>query len=395
VIRGPLIRLSFAIAASISLLTPVSAFAQIAPVELRYVVQLGSDTIGVEAARLTRDSIVGTVLRRELGLRRVDYRAALNARGAVVSFTALLSELDASGWRELRRVGIETAGDSAFVSVGDGQPARRVLAAEAQVAVPGSVALFALGVSTAARATQDSVRQPLLAPLGGPGGTLITRRQTPTSIQYRLVGGFATATLGTDGLIAAVDASATTLKENSTRVSALDVEEVARSWARAPRPGALSGRDTVLTEIAGARVWIDYGRPSVRGRDVFKDGVLGDTIWRLGANAATQLETSHTLRLGSDSIPPGRYSLFLRYTDAATQLIVNRRNGQWGTQYDPAMNLISIPLTRRALDDRVELLEINVSANGERSGRLSIRWDRTEFSGQFEVAGRAAVPPSL
>lgn len=394
-IRGPLVRTGFAIAALIALLTPVRGFAQPAPVELRYIVQLGSDTIGVEAARLTPESIVGTVVRRELGLRRVDYRASLNARGAVVSFTALLSEFDASGWRELRRVGIETAGDSAFVNAGDGQPPRRVLAAGAQVAVPGSVALFALGLSTAARSTQDSVRQPLLAPLGGPGGTLITRRQTPTSIQYRLVGGFATATLGSDGLITAVDASATTLKENSRRVSALNVEELARNWARAPRPGALSGRDTALAEIAGARVWIDYGRPSVRGRDVFRNGVLGDTIWRLGANAATQLETSRTLRFGSDSIPPGRYSLFLRHTDAATQLIVNRRNGQWGTQYDPAMNLISIPLTRRALAERVELLEIDVAANGERSGRLLIRWDRTEFSDQFEVAGRAAGPPSL
>jgi hypothetical protein len=84
-----------------------------------------------------------------------------------------------------------------------------------------------------------------------------------------------------------------------------------------------------------ATLWIDYGRPATRGRSVFTHGVLGDTLWRTGANPATQRDVSAPMRIGSQVLPAGRYALWTR---AATDgggydLVVNSQSGQLG---DPA-----------------------------------------------------------
>jgi hypothetical protein len=54
---------------------------------------------------------------------------------------------------------------------------------------------------------------------------------------------------------------------------------------------------TVQAAVGSAHLWIDYGRPALRGRDVWANGVLGDTLWRTGANAATQFRTDVDLVL--------------------------------------------------------------------------------------------------
>jgi len=40
------------------------------------------------------------------------------------------------------------------------------------------------------------------------------------------------------------------------------------------------------------------------------NGVLGDTIWRTGANAATQLRTDADITIGGAPVPAGTYSLW-------------------------------------------------------------------------------------
>src|SRR6266849_5228821 len=87
--------------------------------------------------------------------------------------------------------------------------------------------------------------------------------------------------------------------------------------------------------LAGpSRIAITYGQPHARGR-IVEGGLMPlDTIWRLGANAATTLHTDVDLTLGDLHVPRGDYSLFLRYSRSATHLIVNRGTGQWSTEYD-------------------------------------------------------------
>jgi hypothetical protein len=108
----------------------------------------------------------------------------------------------------------------------------------------------------------------------------------------------------------------------------------------------LSGRDTVRAQIGGANIWIDYGRPKLRGRDVFVKGVLGDTLWRTGANAATQFRTDKDLLVDGKRLKAGTYTLYTRISgdNSKYALIFNAQTGQWGTEYHADRDVLSVPL---------------------------------------------------
>src|SRR5262249_34320264 len=82
--------------------------------------------------------------------------------------------------------------------------------------------------------------------------------------------------LDNEGRIQRVDAAQTTLKVQAVRVPSLDVKALAVAFAAAEASGhgfgaMASPRDTARATIGAATVWIDYGRPSLRGRDVWKN----------------------------------------------------------------------------------------------------------------------------
>jgi hypothetical protein len=185
-----------------------------------------------------------------------------------------------------------------------------------------------------------------------------------------------------------MDMTASTSKYIVERVSAVDVEARAAAWAKADQAGQamgqLSPRDTVRASVAGARLLVDYGRPSVRGRKVFGGIVPFGEVWRTGANAATQLVTDRELRFGEAVVPAGTYTLFTIPTAAGWTLVVNKQRGQWGTQYDPAQDLVRIPVAVKALAQPVEQFTIAIAPAGE-GGVLRMAWERTEASVPFTV----------
>ena len=67
--------------------------------------------------------------------------------------------------------------------------------------------------------------------------------------------------------------------------------------------GQSSPRDSAVATIGGARVAIDYGRPSKRGREIFGALVPYNAVWRTGANAATGFVTSQPLKMGATTVP--------------------------------------------------------------------------------------------
>ena len=97
--------------------------------------------------------------------------------------------------------------------------------------------------------------------------------------------------------------------------------------------------------IAGKRITIKYGAPSVRGRQIFGDAGLLSTdwtypVWRAGANAATTLTTGGDLDVGGLHVPAGSYSLYVLVEDPDSwKLIVNRQTGQGGHIYSARMDL--------------------------------------------------------
>ena len=122
--------------------------------------------------------------------------------------------------------------------------------------------------------------------------------------------------------------------------------------------------------IDGAHITIEYGRPSVKGRQIF--GPAGQAlhppgkVWRMGADEATTLKTDKDLMFGSLHLPAGTYTLYALPLEGtapdkpAGKLIFNKQTGQWGTVYDEMQDAGRVDVNVTFLEKPVEMLTINL-----------------------------------
>lgn len=149
----------------------------------------------------------------------------------------------------------------------------------------------------------------------------------------------------------------------------------------------LSPRDTARTTLAGAELFVDYGRPSMRGRVIMGGLVPYGQVWRTGANSATHFHTDADLQIGETRVPRGTYTLYTLPSAEQWQLIVNRQTGQWGTQYDPGQDLARIPMQRRDVAEPVEQFTIDFVPTGAGEANLTLTWERTQLAVPIRVVG--------
>ena len=173
------------------------------------------------------------------------------------------------------------------------------------------------------------------------------------------------------------------------RVASVDIAALAASFAardqRGQSLGQLSPRDTVRAMVAGATLWVDYGRPAKRGRVIFGSTVVPwGHVWRTGANAATQLRTDRDLELGGVRLPAGFYTVWTIPSPTGWKLLINSQTGQWGTDHDAARDLFQLDMTLRTLPQPLERFTISVEPSGQ-GGIFKLQWDTTEASLPFTV----------
>ncbi len=180
-----------------------------------------------------------------------------------------------------------------------------------------------------------------------------------------------------------------TAKFSARRVATLDLDAMTASFAAREKAagtmGALSPRDTVRATVGGANLWVDYGRPSKRGRKVFGGIVPYGEVWRTGANAATQFSTDRVLDFGNGTfVAPGIYTLWSIPTAEGWTLVINAEFGQWGTEHKPERDLFKIPMKVSTLPQPLERFTITIDS-APPGGALNLDWDTTRASVPFTV----------
>ena len=176
---------------------------------------------------------------------------------------------------------------------------------------------------------------------------------------------------------------------NADRVNAPDVNAIATAWRareqQTASAGILSPRDTVRASVGGATLWVDYGRPSKRGRQVYGSPIVPfGQVWRTGANAATQFRTDKALDIGGVTLPAGFYTLWTIPSQGGWKLLINSETGQWGTAHKPERDLYQLDMTTSALPQPVERFTISVVPQGQ-GGALQLDWDMTRATIPFTV----------
>lgn len=352
-----------------------------------FLVRLGNDTVAVEQYTRTGNGLEGQLIQRGQATVVQHYTVTLGPDGAPVSLE--LRTRDANG-NEIpnrpRSMSLTFTGDTAVLSavMRDSTITRRIAGRRVFPLLTSSFALYELPLSWMRRTGADSLDIQFL-PVGGSRVTPYPARFVGTdSARVYYFGDPQRLRVDAQGRVLGVDATGTTTKVVVTRLAApVDIAAIARQFAS--REGIVSGspRDTVRATVGGAEFWVDYGRPSRRGRDLWANGVLGDTLWRTGANAATQIRFSRDLELGGRVIPAGTYTLFTLARGGEYQLIVNSQTGQWGTEYDRSRDVVRVPLTV-GTGPETELFTIGVEPQGD-GGRIVLRWGSRTLSAPFRV----------
>jgi hypothetical protein len=172
-----------------------------------------------------------------------------------------------------------------------------------------------------------------------------------------------------------------------TTLAMMAVEARARQSSRTglDRPRA-SPHESVTGTIDGADLTIVYGRPSMRGRKIMGALVPYGRWWCPGADEATELTTSKSLRAGNLVVPAGTYTLYMLPSAKDWTLMINKETGTFHTQYFPASDLGRITLQKRTLAAPVEQLTFAIEPDASGSGGvLGMRWETTEVFTPFTV----------
>jgi hypothetical protein len=130
----------------------------------------------------------------------------------------------------------------------------------------------------------------------------------------------------------------------------------------------------------GKNVTIHYNSPSLRGRVMVGGQDPYDKVWRTGANPATSFVTETDLQIGALAIPAGSYTLYTLPEAPGTpwMLIINKQTGQWGTEYNQAMDLGRTPMKEKTLPATQEAMTITLENAHGKTAELHIRWAKID-----------------
>lgn len=142
----------------------------------------------------------------------------------------------------------------------------------------------------------------------------------------------------------------------------------------------VSPLDSTQVLLNNYKVMVKYSRPSIRGRRIWGVIVPYDSIWRTGANRATELHTETETLIGGVAVPPGVYTLYSKPREAGFTLIINKK-GPGFPDYDPALDLAHIELSMKLVDKPIDPFTIRFEPTAQKNlAYLKFGWDDREFA---------------
>lgn len=361
-----------------------------------FVVRLGTDTLSMEKYRRTATQLRGEyVIRSPRSLHRI-YTADLNPDGSIRRLEVITHNIGGGPGPAETKTSMAFVGDSAVITLPRGDSSVTSKLPVPRGTIPYQIHVYGLieQIGRIARASnKDSLPITALASANATSGGYVKKRGGDTlSLMFtdgQLAGlGPFTFRIDRQGRLTGLTGKGSTVQVEVERVASVPMAQATQSFATRPL-GPLSPRDTVRASIGGADVWVDYSRPAKRGREIFGNVVPWNTVWRTGANAATQLNTTADLVIGGTTVPAGKYTIWTLPTQSGWKLIINKQTGQWGTEYHAEQDLARVDATVETLTTPVEQMVIafNPPAGAATEMQpaagattLTITWDKTKVT---------------
>ncbi|TAE32036.1 MAG: DUF2911 domain-containing protein [Cytophagales bacterium] len=129
--------------------------------------------------------------------------------------------------------------------------------------------------------------------------------------------------------------------------------------AQRPSPPA-----TATQTVNGKTITIQYGQPSVKGREVWGKLVPYGAVWRAGANETTAFTTSGDVTVEGKSLPAGKYAFFVIPTEKDWTVVFNK-TVKWGAfSYKQDEDVLRVTVPAKTAKAPVEQLTYTISPKG-------------------------------
>lgn len=107
-----------------------------------------------------------------------------------------------------------------------------------------------------------------------------------------------------------------------------------------PKPSPLS---LIRMKYKDAYVKITYSQPHKRGREIFGKLIPYGTVWRTGANEATEITTTKDILVQDKVLKAGTYSIFTIPEKDKWTVIINSDVGLWGSyNYNQKLDVMRV-----------------------------------------------------
>ncbi len=136
--------------------------------------------------------------------------------------------------------------------------------------------------------------------------------------------------------------------------------------------------------IGNVQTTIQWGSPSVKGREIWGMIVPYDEVWRTGANEATTIEFDKDVLVNGQDLKAGKYGFFTMPREGEWIIIFNSIWNQWGSfEYDEKKDALRFNLTPMVIPNS-ETLEYAIESDG-----ISMSWEKLKikFSVKAKVTG--------
>jgi len=145
-------------------------------------------------------------------------------------------------------------------------------------------------------------------------------------------------------------------------------------------PSQGDDRGHPVLQLAGNKIEVNHGRPTLRGRNP-EAMIQPGQVWRMGANDPTTLATQGDLKFGDKVVPTGTYVLQAKLVEPKKwNLLIQSEGGS---------TVAEVPFTLQTIDKSVEALTITLEKT-DKGGRIVLQWGTLSLAVDFQSVTKTA-----
>lgn len=138
--------------------------------------------------------------------------------------------------------------------------------------------------------------------------------------------------------------------------------------------------------IGTAKISIDYGSPSVRGRVIWGGLVAYGAVWATGAHHATSVTFSRDVAINGKTLQAGTYALFTIPDKNEWTIILNKNYDQHlADEYDEKQDVVRVKTTAKPLEKVQEEMMFSITEKNANEGIISFAWEKITWSLVFKT----------